>query len=414
MAEPEFTTDFPSETVKEGKVRVVVPKLEAFKKQPSDYAPSKAPVFYNPVMELNRDIAVLASQAYQRMVNREISICEPLTSSGIRGVRFAAEIHGVKKVAISDINERAFKLAKHNVRINGLEERITVKHKDANCLLSCHGAPRKRFDIVDVDPFGSPVPYLDSAIRALRNKGLLAATATDLAPLCGVHAKACVRKYGGKPLRTEYCHELAVRLLAGCIATLAAKHDIGIRVVFSHSTDHYIRVYAEIAYGAKKADESIKNLGYVLHCFNCFHREAMQSPFNQRVEKCPKCGSKMDYAGPLWLGKIFDKQFCEVMAQENMHVAFRNSVKIAKLMALAREESEAPATYYVIDKISNKLSLPVPSVAAMLRILHDEGFQAFPTHFNSRGIRTDASALVLQNLLQKIVATVKQKVFPSR
>jgi len=45
MAEPEFTTDFPSETVKEGKVRVVVPKLEAFKKQPSDYAPSKAPVF---------------------------------------------------------------------------------------------------------------------------------------------------------------------------------------------------------------------------------------------------------------------------------------------------------------------------------------------------------------------------------
>jgi tRNA (guanine26-N2/guanine27-N2)-dimethyltransferase len=414
MAEPEFTTDFPSETVKEGKVRVVVPKLEAFKKQPSDYAPSKAPVFYNPVMELNRDIAILASQAYHRMVNREISICEPLTSSGIRGVRFAAEVHGVKKVVISDINERAFKLAKHNVRINGLEECITVKHKDGNCLLSCHGAPRKRFDIVDVDPFGSPVPYLDSAIRAMRNKGLLAATATDLAPLCGVHAKACVRKYGGKPLRTEYCHELAIRLLAGCIATLAAKHDIGIRVVFSHSTDHYIRVYAEIAYGAKKADESIKNLGYVLHCFNCFHREAMQSPFNQRVEKCPECGSKMDCAGPLWLGKIFDKQFCEVMAQENMHVAFRNSVKIAKLMALAREEAEAPATYYVIDKISNKLSLPVPSVAAMLRILHDEGFQAFPTHFNSRGIRTDASALVLQNLLQKIVATVKQKVFPSR
>src|SRR4030043_51497 len=177
---------------------------------------------------------------------------------------------------ISDISERAVKLAKRNVHLNGLNERVTVQHKDANCFLSCHGAPRKRFDIIDVDPFGSPVPYLDSAVRALRNKGVLAATATDLAPLCGVHAKACVRKYGGKPLRTEYCHELAVRLLAGCIATLAAKHDIGIRVVFSHSTDHYIRVYAEIAYGAKKADESIKNLGFILHCFNCFHREAMQ------------------------------------------------------------------------------------------------------------------------------------------
>jgi len=403
MTEPEFEAGFPSEMVKEGKVKVLVPKLAAFVKQPSDYAPSKAPVFYNPVMELNRDIAVLALQAYQRIVNREISICEPLTSSGIRGVRFAVEIRGVKKVLIGDINERAFNLAKHNVRLNGLQERVTVQHKDANCLLSCHGAPHKRFDVVDVDPFGSPVPYLDSAVRALRNNGLLAVTATDLAPLCGVHSKACVRKYGGKPLRTEYCHELAVRLLTGCIATLAAKHDISISVVFSHCTDHYIRVYAEIAYGAKKADESVKNLGYVLHCFNCLHRETAKDPFTKHIEKCPECGSKMDYSGPLWLERIFDRQFCELMAKENTHKAFRNSGKIAKLLSLAKGEAEAQATYYVLDKISNKLALPVPSVDAMLQILRDSGFQAVPTHFNSRGIRTDAPALTMQELLRNVV-----------
>jgi tRNA (guanine26-N2/guanine27-N2)-dimethyltransferase len=404
MVDADFKTAFPSETVKEGKVKAVVPKLKAFVKQPSDYAPSKAPVFYNPVMELNRDISVLAFQAHQRVVNREISICEPLTGSGIRGVRFAAEIRRVKKVVISDISERAVKLAKYNARLNGLQDRVTVQHKDANCLLSCHGAPRKRFDIVDVDPFGSPVPYLDSAIRALRNNGLLAVTATDLAPLCGVHSKACVRKYGGKPLRTEYCHELAVRLLAGCIATVAAKHDIGIRVVFSHCTDHYVRVYVTIGYGAKKADESVKNLGYMLHCFNCFHRETTRNPFGQRIEKCPECSSKMDYAGPLWLEKIFDKTFCELMAKENAHTAFRNSGKITKLLALAKEEAEAPATYYVLDKISDKLALPVPSVDALLQILCDSGFQAFPTHFNSRGIRTEAPALTVQKLLQKLVA----------
>ena len=94
MSEPDFTVEFPSETVSEGKVEVLVPKLEAYKKQPCDYAPSKAPVFYNPVMELNRDISVLAFQAYQRLVDREISICDALTGSGIRGVRFTAEIHG--------------------------------------------------------------------------------------------------------------------------------------------------------------------------------------------------------------------------------------------------------------------------------------------------------------------------------
>ena len=43
MVEEAFETDFPTETIQEGKVKVVVPKLEAFVTQPSDYAPSKAP-----------------------------------------------------------------------------------------------------------------------------------------------------------------------------------------------------------------------------------------------------------------------------------------------------------------------------------------------------------------------------------
>jgi tRNA (guanine26-N2/guanine27-N2)-dimethyltransferase len=395
-------TDFPSEVVKEGQVQVIVPKLAAFKKYPSDYAPSKAPVFYNPIMELNRDIAVLVARVYQHKVNREISICEPLTSSGIRGVRLATEVHNAK-VTLGDISKHAFHLAKRNVALNMLDERATVLNKDANCLLSCHSAPRARFDIVDVDPVGSPVPYLDSAIRALRNKGVLAVTATDLAPLCGVHVKACVRKYGGKPLRTEYCQELAIRLLAGCIAIAAAKQDIGTRVVYSHSTDHYIRVYIEMAYGAKKADESVNNIGYILHCFDCLHRETAKTMTGIGV--CPECGGKMDYAGPLWLGHIFDKLLCDLIAKENEHIAFKNGSRIATLLSVAKDEAEAPATYYVVDKVSNKLRLPVPPLATMIEMLHDCGFNAVPTHFSSRGFRTDAPALKIQGLLRKAVKT---------
>ena len=316
MADSVYTPDFPSEIIREGKVQVLVPKLEAYGVSPSDYAPSKAPVFYNPVMEFNRDLTVLAFQAYQRMVGREISICEPLTSQGIRGIRFAAEIEGVKRVLISDINERAFKVAKHNVQLNGLEKVITVKHKDANCVLSCNASPKKRFDIVDIDPFGTPAPFLGSALRALRNHGLLASTATDLAPLCGVHSKACIRKYGGKPLRTEYCHELAVRLLAGCTATLAAKHDIGIQRGFQpQQRTLHPAIRSNLHTARKKADESVKTLGYILHCFNCLHRETTRQPFGNLT--CPECGSKMDYAGPLWLGNIFDQQFIELMIKEN-------------------------------------------------------------------------------------------------
>jgi len=404
MKNESFKIDFPTEIVEEGKVKILVPKLEAFVKSPSEYAPSKAPVFYNPVMELNRDMAVLALQVYQTMLNREISVCEPLAGCGVRGIRFAAEVEGVKKVVVNDISKKAFQLASHNVRMNGLSERVSVENKDANFLLGNYGAPRKRFDVIDIDPFGSPVPYLDSAIRALRNGGLPALTATDMAPLCGVHPKACVRKYGGKPLRTEYCHELAVRLLAGCLATTAAKHDIGISVLFSHSTDHYIRIYAATRYSAEKADESIKSMGYVLHCFKCFHRETVKGLFTlERSGKCSECGSKIEVAGPLWLGKIFDKKFCELMENEAKRGAFRQGEKIRKILALIRNEVDAPITYYVPDKICDKLALPVPSVKKVLEVLKEEGFQASLTHFNSKGVRADASAMNMKELLRKVV-----------
>ena len=403
MTETNPNIDFPTEIVKEGKINISVPKLKAFIKSPSEYAPSKAPVFYNPVMELNRDLAVLALQTYQRTVNHEIFVCEPLAGCGIRGIRFATEVKGVQKVLINDINEKASQLARYNVQMNGLSKRVTVKNEDANLLLAHYGAPRKRFDAIDIDPFGSPVPYLDSAIRALRKGGLLALTATDMAPLCGVHPKACIRKYGGKPLRTEYCHELAVRLLAGCLATTAAKHDIGVSVVFSHSTNHYIRIYATANYGAKKADESIKNMGYMLHCFRCFHRETTKELLLlEHSGKCSECNSKLNIAGPLWIGKIFDREFCELMQQEAKQRKFRLEERIEKILALIKGEAEAPVTYYVIDKLCDLLALPVPSVKKVAEILRKGGFQASLTHFNSKGIRTNASAINMRELLEKL------------
>jgi tRNA (guanine26-N2/guanine27-N2)-dimethyltransferase len=403
MAET-WAAGFPTEVIVEGKVKVLVPDLKAYGVCPQDYAPSKAPVFFNPVMEFNRDVTVLAFQAYQRMINREITICEPLTATGIRGLRFGAEIQGVKKVVSGDINIGSAKLAAYNIALNNLQERVSVKHKDSNRLLTEHSAPKTRFDIIDIDPFGTPVPHLDSAVQALRNNGLLATTATDMAPLCGVHAKACIRKYGGRPLRTEYCHELAVRLLAGAVAAAAAKHDIGTRMLFSHCSDHYIRVYTQIGYGCQKADESLKTMGYILHCFNCLHRETAAKPFPDAAAKCPECGTKMDYAGPLWLGKIFDLQFTDLMIKENGRTAFRNSGKITKLLNLTREEAEAPATYYVLDRLSGKSGLPARSTLAFFQALRAVGFKAVATHFNSRGVRTDAPASAMQETLKKITA----------
>ena len=47
--------------VVEGAARILVPRV--------DRPTSRSPVFYNPVMSLNRDVAVAALQAYRRTVS---------------------------------------------------------------------------------------------------------------------------------------------------------------------------------------------------------------------------------------------------------------------------------------------------------------------------------------------------------
>jgi tRNA (guanine26-N2/guanine27-N2)-dimethyltransferase len=124
-----------------------------------------------------------------------------------------------------------------------------------------------------------------------------------------------------------------------------------------------------------------------------------------KSDVCPECGAKMDYAGPLWIGNISDSAFIEQVIKENQNTAFKNSAKITKLLNITKNEANAPSTYYVIDKLSGKLNLPAPSNESFLLSLKGSGFQAVPTHFNPRGIKTDASALTMHKLLREILAT---------
>ncbi len=400
---------FPIEFVEEGNSKIAVPKLKLSLAESQEHVPSKAPVFYNPRMELNRDLSVLVLQVYQRTDPRDITACEPLAGSGVRGIRFAKEIRGLKQVVMNDISPEAAQLAKFNVKQNKVSRKIRVFNDDANFLLSQFAAPRKRFDYVDLDPFGSPVTYLDSAIRAIRDGGLLALTATDMAPLCGVHPKACVRKYGGRPLRTEYCHELALRLLIGCGVMMAAKHDVGLEAVFSFSAHNYVRTYVLLKHGAKEADKSVGAMGYVQHCFACFHRHSVNgiNPFLEKV--CPECGSKLNSAGPLWLGQLSSRQFCRELLKEDETRNLRLKQQIRRLLFLILSESEAPLTYYVVDKLCDKWGLVIPSFNKVTAELREKRYDALSTHFNSKAIRTNAPASVMREILEKLSDSKRQE-----
>jgi len=122
--------EYPLETVIEGKTKILVPNVEAFKKTSASYPPSDAPVFYNKVMELNRDFALAALRVYQRMyfLREQIHYCEPMAGSGIRSVRVANEIENID-VIINDRNPQAVELIKENVKHLKLEKFIQSKEK---------------------------------------------------------------------------------------------------------------------------------------------------------------------------------------------------------------------------------------------------------------------------------------------
>ncbi|MBO7209694.1 MAG: tRNA (guanine(10)-N(2))-dimethyltransferase, partial [Methanobrevibacter sp.] len=180
--------------IEEGKVQIKFPDF--------DKVSSDAPVFYNPRMEFNRDNSILALQAYQREVDREINICDLFGGSGIRGIRYKKEIDGVGDVSINDISPLANEFTRINAELNDVE--VEIDQREANNELRSNMG---RFDVIDIDPFGTPSPFVDSAGYNLKRDSLLCLTATDTSCLCGTYEEPCIRKYNAQPYKSEYCHE---------------------------------------------------------------------------------------------------------------------------------------------------------------------------------------------------------------
>eukprot|EP00249_Psilotum_nudum_P016095 c25652_g1_i2 orf=298-1329(-) len=148
--------------------------------------------------------------------SRPLHILEALSASGLRALRYAREVDGVGSVTALDNDKLAVEACKHNIRLNGSVaiSKVQAVLADARAYMLTH---EKQFDVVDIDPYGSPSVFLDSAVQSVADGGLLMCTATDMAVLCGNNGEVCYSKYGSYPLRGKYCHEMALRILLSCI-----------------------------------------------------------------------------------------------------------------------------------------------------------------------------------------------------
>ncbi len=376
--------------IQEGLVKIIVPEF--------DKVSAKAPVFYNPAMELNRDLSILALQKFQMDLGEDINVCDAFGGSGIRGIRYSKEISGVSKVVVNDISPLAVKFTKENANLNEVEN-LEISQTDANMALR---ERRGEFDVVDIDPFGTPSYFIDSVANSLKSDSLLCITATDTSALCGTYKEPCIRKYNAVPLKTEYCHENGIRILAGFVAMTFAKYKKSVLIKFSHSSEHYMRIYFQIQKGAKEADESLKNMGFIIHCRKCLFRQTINGLAPHIPDKCPECGEKTRVGGPLWLGHIQDSDFLEGMIGLSEEKELNKEKQLLKLLNRCLEESKMPATYYDLHVVCKKLKISSPSILDVMEMLENEGFLVSRTHYRPTGIKTDASLTKIEEIIENL------------
>jgi tRNA (guanine26-N2/guanine27-N2)-dimethyltransferase len=143
-----------------------------------------------------------------------IIILEALSATGLRSIRYAKEVKGVKEIVANDISVKAVDDIKRNISANAVEDLVTASHDDATMLMyMCR--KERRFDAIDLDPYGSPSIFLDSAVQTVKEGGLLLVTSTDMAVLAGNSPETCHSKYGAISLRTKACHEMVLFCAVG-------------------------------------------------------------------------------------------------------------------------------------------------------------------------------------------------------
>lgn len=348
-------------------------------------------VFYNKEMHFCRSIFSLAVGA----ISEKIVLCDAFCASGIRGIRYAKENKNVKKTTFIDIDKTAIACVKKNAKKN----RIKFEAKQGNFSRLVFETAA---DFLEVDPFGSPAPYLYDSFRVFNpmKKGYLSVTATDTAVLCGAKESACMKHYHSKPLNNEFTHEIGLRILLKKIAETAAEFNIGIESLVSLSDRHYLKTVLKLVRGADAAYANFSNMGFINYCSSCGFREPVKFP----EKTCKQCRRGIQYAGQLWTGELHQKAFLEKMRNLNKKREYDHKEGIEKKLLTMLTEINMPPHFYDVHRECERINAKaVPSIENVLVLLRENGYVAHRTHFSSTGIKTSANITEFQDAINRVL-----------
>lgn len=337
---------FPVERVVEGAAKLWVPAVE----RPRGPGTRTRLPFYNPTMRVSRDVTAML--AVLSATGREV--LDGLAATGATGIRIALEAGRPFSIHLNDWSEGAAALLRENAAENGLDA-IRVSRDDVHRVFR-----EATYDWVDVDPYGTPVPFLDGAVRCVRDGGIASVTATDTGVLCGPHRKACRRRYGATTAPMPFAHEAGLRILLGTLVRTAARFDRAAEPLVAFSSEHFLRAICRIRSGAGRADESLAQVQTV------------------RVDELE--------AGPLWTGPLGDPSLLADLrpTEHTGHPAVR--------LALAlRAESGFPPFGHALEGTARRLRVDEPRIDVVLERLAGQGVPAARSHTDPKLIKTAAS-----------------------
>ncbi len=314
----------------------------------------KAKVFFNPMRSLDRDLNVLLIDTLSK--NGLIGL-DLFGASGVRGLRLVKETDKFDKMFINDIKTVDF--IDKNIKLNHLSGKVKSSNFNAFNISKFYDI---KFDYIDVDPFGSPIPYLSEVFKLVKNNSIIAETATDTAVLYGKSKEKCERMYGAFSFKTTYFNEVGLRILIKRTAEIAESFGFSVRPIFFDVRKHYIRVYL----ATKKARSSEDNIGFIYQCSNCLNRTITEH------DKCDFCGGKIIKIGPLWINKLFDRKLVNKM----YNLSLRIMVDKSSYLDLFRNEKDI-ITYYTTDSLASFLKINEKSIYKFKdrTVLNPKGFR---------------------------------------
>ncbi len=345
--------------------------------------------FYRPKSKIGRDLAVLAAAAY-RQQRGELRVLDVMTGCGVRSLRYHLEA-GADWVWANEGNPDLRELLAENLAKGMTPRSFRVTHQDANQIFFNCYQQRDFYDLVDIDSFGNPTPFLQTGLWATKIGGLLYLTSTDGRTTSGHAPDKSLQVYSAYARSHPAVHEQGLRLLLGGVAQQAASRGMQVEPVFSVFNGQVHRVMVRLV--TKKEWDS-GQYGFLAYCHGCGQFQTVTWRKLGRV-KCP-CHEALStdvqprppvLSGPMWLGPLHDRATLKKMGGLAEDWGWTACVTLIQLMD---EEADMPPYYYPLGEIGRRGKMDIPQRDALIAKLRAAGHRATRTHFDFQAIKTDA------------------------